>query len=116
MRILVAEDNPDNRDMLARRLQRHGFDVDVVENGLEAIRYARQFAPDIILMDLSMPVMSGLEAVRELRTDKEMQAIKVIALTAHALPEVRLECVEAGFDAFATKPVDFTARDHSGCW
>ena len=109
MRILVAEDNPDNRDMLARRLQRHGFDVDVVENGLEAIRYARQFAPDIILMDLSMPVMSGLEAVRELRTDKEMQAIKVIALTAHALPEVRLECVEAGFDAFATKPVDFTA-------
>ena len=89
MRILVAEDNADNRDMLVRRLERRGFDVHAVENGLEAVQCAHSFAPDIILMDLSMPVMSGLEAMHVLSEDEATRAIKVIILTATVWPEVR---------------------------
>ena len=107
MRILIAEDNTDNRDMLVRRLERRGHEVHAVGNGLEAVESAHALAPDLILMDLSMPVMSGLEATRALRSHKAMRAIKVIVLTAHAMPDVRQECLEAGCDAFATKPVDF---------
>lgn len=109
MRILVAEDNCDNRDMLVRRLQRRGFQVHAVENGREALEAACSFSPDVILMDLSMPVMSGLEATRALRAQQAFRKIKVIALTAHAMPGVRQELLSAGCDAFATKPMDFPA-------
>lgn len=109
MLILIAEDHPDNREMLTRRLQRRGYEVQVAENGQEAVERALALAPDIILMDISMPVMSGLEATRALRKTPAGARMKIIALTAHAMDSARQECVEAGCDAFATKPVDFAA-------
>ncbi len=107
MRILIAEDHPDNREMLTRRLERRGYEVFTAENGAEAVERAKECAPDLILMDISMPVMSGLEATRALRRIPATQHIAIVALTAHAMESARLECMEAGCDAFATKPVDF---------
>jgi two-component system, cell cycle response regulator DivK len=109
MRVLLAEDNPDNREMLARRLQRKGFTVDVAEDGALAVAAASRNKPDLVLMDVSMPVMSGLEATRALRAQAHTADLKIIALTAHAMASARDECMEAGCDAFATKPVDFNA-------
>jgi CheY-like chemotaxis protein len=107
MRILIAEDHPDNREMLSRRLERRGYEVHVAENGAEAVEKAKSCAPDLILMDISMPVMSGIEATRALRKTPEGSAMKIVALTAHAMESARRECMEAGCDDFATKPVDF---------
>lgn len=107
MRILVAEDHPDNREMLTRRLQRRGYEVHVAENGAEAVEKARSCAPDLILMDISMPVMSGIEATLALRKSPDMSKIRIVALTAHAMESARQECMDAGCDDFATKPVDF---------
>lgn len=107
MRILIAEDHPDNREMLTRRLERRGYEVHTAENGQEAVERAQALSPDLILMDISMPVMSGLEATRALRALPTTAAIKIIALTAHAMDSARQECMDAGCDAFATKPVDF---------
>ena len=109
MRILIAEDHPDNREMLTRRLERRGYEVHAAENGQEAVERALALAPDLVLMDISMPVMSGLEATRALRQTPSAKHIKIIALTAHAMDSARQECAEAGCDAFATKPVDFAA-------
>lgn len=107
MRILIAEDNADSRDMLSRRLLKRGFDVLVAVDGAEAVALARQSRPGLILMDISMPVMSGLEAIAVIRADPVMRSIPVIALTAHAMPEDRAACLEAGADAFISKPIDF---------
>jgi CheY-like chemotaxis protein len=107
MRILIAEDHPDNREMLTRRLLRRGYDVIVAENGVEAVEKAKACAPDLILMDISMPVMSGIDATKLLRQTPEAGAVKIIALTAHAMDSARKECLDAGCDDFATKPVDF---------
>jgi CheY-like chemotaxis protein len=107
MKILVAEDNSDNRDMLARRLERRGFEVVLAEDGEAALAQARACSPDIVLMDVSMPVLSGLDATRALRADPATSALKIIALTAHAMASAREECLGAGCDAFATKPIDF---------
>ncbi|MGE0595733.1 MAG: response regulator [Hyphomonadaceae bacterium] len=108
MRILIAEDHPDNREMLTRRLQRRGYEVHVAENGAEAVEKAKSCAPDLILMDISMPVMSGIEATRALRkSEGDLSSVKIVALTAHAMDSARQECMEAGCDDFATKPVDF---------
>ncbi len=107
MRILIAEDHPDNRQMLTRRLERKGYEVHVAENGAEAVERAAALAPDLILMDISMPVMSGIEATRALRKRSDTSAIKIVALTAHAMDSARQECLDAGCDDFATKPVDF---------
>jgi len=107
MLILVAEDNADNRDMLARRLTRRGFEVMLAEDGEAALAQVRSRRPDIVLMDVSMPVMSGLDATRALRADPKTRDLKIIALTAHAMASAREECLSAGCDAFATKPVDF---------
>ncbi len=109
MRILVAEDHPDNREMLMRRLARRGHDVHPAENGREAVDRALALNPDLILMDISMPIMSGIEATRALRATEGGRHMRIIALTAHAMIDARQECVEAGCDAFATKPVDFPA-------
>ncbi|HVY02594.1 MAG TPA: response regulator [Caulobacterales bacterium] len=109
MRVLLAEDNPDNREMLARRLQRRGFTVDCAEAGALAGAAATRQRPDLILMDVSMPVRSGLEATRALRAQPQTADLKIIALTAHAMASAREECMEAGCDAFATKPVDFAS-------
>jgi two-component system, cell cycle response regulator DivK len=106
MRILIAEDHPDNREMLTRRLERRGYEVHVAENGAEAVVKAKEVAPDLILMDISMPVMSGIEATRALRQEPDFK-VKIVALTAHAMDSARQECMDAGCDEFATKPVDF---------
>ena len=108
LRILVVEDNADNRDMLVRRLTRQGHDVLAANDGLEAVRAAPALIPDLILMDLSMPVMSGLDAAARLAADPATRRIPIIALTANALDSVRRQCLDAGFAAFATKPLDFT--------
>lgn len=109
MRILIAEDHPDNREMLTRRLERKGYEVHVAENGAEAVEKAKVCAPDLILMDISMPIMSGIEATRALRqeADQSVAGVKIVALTAHAMDSARQECMDAGCDDFATKPVDF---------
>lgn len=107
MRILLAEDHRDNREMLTRRLERRGYEVHTAENGAEAVEKARACTPDLILMDISMPVMSGIEATRALRQTPEVSKVKIVALTAHAMESARRECMEAGCDDFATKPVDF---------
>jgi len=107
MRILIAEDHPDNREMLTRRLERRGYEVHIAENGAEAVEKAKTCSPDLILMDISMPVMSGIEATRVLRQTPGVNTVKIVALTAHAMESARRECLDAGCDDFATKPVDF---------
>src|SRR5262249_51053118 len=107
MRILIAEDHPDNREMLTRRLERRGYEVHVAENGAIAVEMAKACAPDLILMDISMPVMSGIEATKALRQTPDFSTVKIVALTAHAMESARQECMDAGCDDFATKPVDF---------
>ncbi len=90
MRILIAEDHPDNREMLTRRLERRGYEVVVAENGAEAVEKAKSCAPDLILMDISMPVMSGIEATRALRQGTpDVRGVKIVALTAHAMESAR---------------------------
>lgn len=109
MRILIAEDHPDNREMLSRRLSRRGYEIHAAENGAEAVEKAKTCAPDLILMDISMPVMSGIEATRAIRASPECAKVKIVALTAHAMENARRDCMEAGCDDFATKPVDFAS-------
>jgi two-component system, cell cycle response regulator DivK len=107
-KILLAEDHDDNREMLLRRLARAGYEARGVCDGAEAVQAALEWNPDLILMDVSMPVMSGLDATRHLR-EQPGADFKVIALTAHAMNESREACLEAGCDGFATKPVDLPA-------
>lgn len=105
-KILLVEDNEMNRDMLARRLQRRGYEVLLAEDGQQAVDTTRTEAPDLVLMDLSLPVMDGWEATRQLKADQATADIPVIALTAHALESDRSRALEIGCDAFETKPVD----------
>lgn len=107
-RILLVEDNELNRDMLFRRLQRKGYQVVLAVDGEEAIDRARRETPALILMDLSLPVLDGLEATRRLKADAGTRTIPVIALTAHALVGDREKAMEAGFDDYDSKPIDFT--------
>ncbi|MDX2238978.1 MAG: response regulator [Hyphomonadaceae bacterium] len=105
--VLVAEDHPDNRDLIERRLMRAGYAVRLACDGAEAVRMATAQRPDIILMDLAMPVMGGMEAMRILRETPGFESLPIIALTAHAMDSARADCLAAGFTAFAAKPVDF---------
>ena len=105
-RILLVEDNEMNRDMLTRRLTRKGFDVLHAINGLEGVAASRQHRPDLVLMDLSLPEMDGLEATRRIKADPATCAIPVIALTAHAMTNDRERALAAGCDDYDTKPVD----------
>ena len=109
IRILLVEDNELNRDMLSRRLQRRGYDVVLAVDGQEAITTAETSKPDVILMDMDLPVLNGWEATRALRNNPAIRDIPVIALTAHALPADRERTIEAGCDAYQSKPVDFPA-------
>lgn len=106
-KILLVEDNEMNRDMLSRRLARKGYEVLLALDGEEAVRMTRAHAPDVVLMDMSLPVLDGWEATRRLKADPETARIPVIALTAHALPAERDRALEAGCVAFETKPIDF---------
>lgn len=109
MRILVAEDNLENQEIIRRRLERAGHAVSIVSNGLEAVERAKIEIPDLILMDISMPVMSGIEATQAIRRTPETALVPIIALTAHAMEGDAKKCLAVGCDAFATKPVRFGA-------
>ena len=102
----MVEDNEMNRDMLTRRLERKGFEVVVAINGKAGIDMASSSNPDIILMDLSLPVIDGWEATRRIKADPGTKAIPVIALTAHAMAGDEQKALEAGCDDYDTKPVD----------
>lgn len=105
-KILLVEDNEMNRDMLSRRLQRRGFEVDTAVDGQEGIDKVRAGVPDLVLMDMSLPVVDGWEATRRLKADVQTQAIPVIALTAHAMAGDREKALEAGCDDYDTKPIE----------
>jgi CheY-like chemotaxis protein len=108
-RILLVEDNEFNRDMLSRRLQRKGFDVIIAEDGESGIRLAQESRPDLILMDMDLPVLDGWEATRRLKADPATCRIPVVALTAHAMKSDHDRAIASGCDDFATKPIEFTA-------
>ena len=105
--VLMVEDNEMNRDMLSRRLIRRGFDVSLAVDGAEALEQVTATNPDIILMDMSLPVMDGWEVTRRLKADANTAGIPVIALTAHAMAGDRQKALDAGCDDFDTKPIDF---------
>ncbi len=106
VKILLVEDNEMNRDMLTRRLQRKGYEVVIAVDGEEAVRMAQSQAPDLILMDIRLPVMDGREAMRRIKIMPETQSIPIIALTAHAMAGDMEKFVEAGCDDYDTKPID----------
>jgi len=105
--LLLIEDNDMNRDMLARRLTRRGYSVVQAIDGHQGIATARATPPDLILMDLSLPVLDGWEATRQLRATPETATIPIIALTAHAFSTERERSLEVGCNDYETKPIDF---------
>lgn len=107
-KILLIEDNEMNRDMLSRRLERKGMQVLVAVDGEQGVAMAQSELPDLILMDMSLPVLDGWAATRQLKSDPETRNIPIIALTAHAMADDRNRCLEAGCDDYDTKPIDFT--------
>jgi len=105
-KILLVEDNELNRDMLSRRLQRRGYEVVLAVDGPSGVEMAQTHAPDLVLMDMSLPTLDGWEATRRLKADVATQHIPVIALTAHAMSGDREKALEAGCDDYDTKPVE----------
>ncbi len=105
-RILIVEDNEMNRDMLSRRLERKGYSVSMAVDGRAGVDKAVAEIPDLILMDMSLPVMDGWEATRQVKAHPGTRHIPVIALTAHAMAGDRDKTIEAGCDAYDTKPID----------
>ena len=105
-RILIVEDNEMNRDMLSRRLKRKGFDVEVAVDGQQGVEMATALMPDIVLMDMSLPIMDGWAATKALRRNEATAALKIIALTAHAMDGDRQKAIKAGCDDYDTKPID----------
>lgn len=106
-KILLVEDNEMNRDMLSRRLIKKGFEVVIAVNGQEGVDMATSEKPDLILLDMSLPVMDGWTAAGHLKANADTKDIPVIALTAHAMAEDKEKALAAGCDDFDTKPVDF---------
>jgi len=105
-RILLVEDNEMNRDMLSRRLLRKGYEVVMATDGEQAVNMSRSETPDLILMDMSLPVFDGWEATRRIKAAPETKNIPVIALTAHAMAGDREKSLEAGCDDYDTKPIE----------
>jgi two-component system, cell cycle response regulator DivK len=105
-KVLVVEDNEMNRDMLSRRLTRRGFQVIFAVDGQQGVDLARRERPDIILMDMSLPVIDGWEATRRVKSDDATRSVPVIGLTAHAMAGDRERAIEAGCDDYDTKPVE----------
>jgi two-component system cell cycle response regulator DivK len=105
-KILLVEDNEANRDMLSRRLIRRGYDVLIAIDGESGLAMAGSEAPDLILMDMSLPILDGWEATRRLKAAVATQCVPVIALTAHAMSSDRDKAIEAGCDDYDTKPVE----------
>ncbi len=105
-RILLVEDNEMNRDMLSRRLKRKGYEVIMAVDGAEGVAKAEVELPDLILMDMSLPILDGWEATRRLKANDKTKHIPIIAQTAHAMAGDREKCFEAGCNDYATKPVE----------
>ncbi|HYW13043.1 MAG TPA: response regulator [Longimicrobium sp.] len=105
-KILLVEDNEMNRDMLSRRLERKGYEVVLAVDGQEGVEMATSEAPDLVLMDMSLPVLDGWAATRRLKASPETRHIPVIALTAHAMSSDREKALEAGCDEYDTKPIE----------
>lgn len=105
-RILLVEDNEMNRDMLSRRLARKKYEVLIAVDGKEGVEMATSEAPDLILMDMSLPVVDGWEATRRIKANSETEAIPIIALTAHAMSGDREKALEAGCDDYDIKPIE----------
>ena len=106
-KILIVEDNEMNRDMLSRRLERKGYDVVMAEDGQKGVDMSKSESPDLILKDLSLPVMDGWEATSTIKDNDNTKDIPVIVLTAHAMAGDREKALEAGADEYDTKPIDF---------
>ena len=106
VKILLIEDDEMNRDMLSRRLIRRGYEVAIAIDGQQGVDMATSDKPDLILMDMSLPIMDGWDATRRLKAKPETQAIPVVALTAHAMASDRAKAMEAGCDDYDTKPVE----------
>jgi two-component system cell cycle response regulator DivK len=107
-KILIVEDNEDNWQILSRRLRRRGYDVVVARNGKQGMDMARSERPDLILMDMNLPLLDGWEATRMLKKSPKTQHVPVVALTAHAMSGDRDKCIEAGCDDYHTKPVELS--------
>ena len=108
-KILLVEVNEMNRDMLARRLEKRGYAVVIAVDGQSGVALARAKKPDLILMDMSLPIIDGWEASRQLKADPAVAAIPIIALTAHAMAEDREKALAAGCNEYETKPVDLAS-------
>jgi len=108
-KILLVEDNEMNRDMLARRLEKRGYTVVIAVDGQSGVNLARSEKPDLILMDMSLPIIDGWEASRQLKADAAVATIPIIALTAHAMAEDREKALAAGCNEYETKPVDLAS-------
>ena len=108
-KLLLVEDNELNRDMLARRLEKRGFQLVMAVDGLSGIDLAKSEMPDLILMDMSLPGLDGWQASRQLKSDNATSRIPIIALTAHAMAEDREKAMAAGCDEYETKPVELTS-------
>ena len=106
-KILIVEDNELNRDMLSRRLMRKGFEIVMAEDGQKGVDMSISENPDLILMDLSLPVMDGWEATSTIKNSEETKKIPIIVLTAHAMAGDREKALEAGADEYDTKPIEF---------
>jgi CheY-like chemotaxis protein len=106
-KLLLVEDNEENRDGLSRHLKRKGFDVHVAVDGQQGVEMAQAIAPDLVVMDMSLPVLDGWEATRRLKADPATRHIPVIALTAHAMAGDREKALQAGCDEYDTKPIEF---------
>ena len=106
-KILIVEDNEMNRDMLSRRLERKGFTVVMAEDGQKGVDMSKSESPDLILMDLSLPVMDGWQATTNIKSDQDTKDIPIIVLTAHAMAGDREKALDAGADEYDTKPIEF---------
>lgn len=107
-KILLVEDNEPNRDMLSRRLIKKGYEIVMATDGESSVALAVSLKPDLILMDMSLPIMDGWEATRHIKAHPETGNIPIIALTAHAMGEDRQKALEAGCDEYDTKPIEFS--------
>lgn len=106
-KILVVEDNEMNLDMLSRRLERRGHEIVIATDGAQGVSLAQREKPALILMDMSLPVMDGWQATRQIKGDPEIRHIPIIALTAHAIAGDREKCLAAGCDEYESKPIKF---------
>jgi CheY-like chemotaxis protein len=106
-KILVVEDNDLNKEVLSRRLKKVGFEVVIASNGKEGVEMALAERPDLILMDMSLPIMDGFEATRRIKAAPETRSVPIIALTALVMPGDRERCLEAGCDDYDGKPIEF---------